>query len=130
MCIVKGNRSELTEEGGVQQRNFSFERSASKIWLCLFGPISQPQPLENECSLRSQLTAGGRNWWTLHPPSWPRSKGDIAGADSLALFVLAANCALLCYSDLAGQICIAIAAPVGRGYTKNTVCHEHSSSVV
>jgi hypothetical protein len=23
-------------------------RSASKIWLCLFGPISQPQPLEND----------------------------------------------------------------------------------
>jgi len=57
MCIFKGNRPELTEERGIQLRSFSCKRGASKIWLCLFGSISQPQPLVNECSLRSQQIA-------------------------------------------------------------------------
>ena len=34
----------------ISNGTFSSRPSASKIWLCLFGPISQPQPSENEHS--------------------------------------------------------------------------------
>jgi NACHT domain len=43
-------------------------RSAAEIWRCLFGPVSQPRPLENEYSLRSQLSTWPSESDSLNQP--------------------------------------------------------------
>ena len=48
MYTLEATGKELTAERGICTTMELFPRDTVQIWLCLFGPISQPRPLEND----------------------------------------------------------------------------------